>query len=169
MYRLRYTVNEGDSSLRQLRYYVETSVRNFLLEKDRPEHCAATERFFQGLAGVGRFYISEVVLQEIERAPSERRAALDRLIERSAPVVLDVTDEAQGLADRYIQEGLIPLKYRNDALHLAAAVVHEIDVVVSWNFEHLVKLKTRQGVNGLNRLVGYREVEILSPEEVNRP
>lgn len=54
----------------------------------------------------------------------------------------------------------------NDALHLAAAVVHEFDVVISWNFEHLVKLKTRQAVNGLNRLLGYREIEIVSPEEV---
>lgn len=167
--RLRYTVNKEESSLRQLRYYVETSVWNFLLEENRPEHCAATGRFFQRLPGMGSLYVSEVVLQEIERAPAERRAALDRLIERYAPVVLDVTDEAQGLADRYIQEGLIPLKYRNDALHLAAAVIHEVDVVVSWNFEHLVKLKTRQGVNGLNRLLGYREVEILSPEEVNLP
>lgn len=61
---------------------------------------------------------------------------------------------------------LIPLKYRNDALRLATAVVHAVDVVVSWNFEHRVKLKTRLGVNGLSRLLGYHDLEILSPEEV---
>ena len=44
--------------------------------------------------------------------------------------------------------------------------MHELGVLVSWNFEHLVKLKTRVGVNGLNRLLGYREIEIVSPEEV---
>lgn len=49
------------------------------------------------------------------------------------------------------------------------AVVHDFDVVVSWNFEHLVKLKTRLGVNGLNRMLGYREIEIVSPEEVTLP
>jgi len=49
---------------------------------------------------------------------------------------------------------------------LAIAVVQELDVLVSWNFEHLVKLKTRVGVNGLNRLLGYHEIELVSPEEV---
>ena len=88
--------------MRQLRYYVETSVWNFLLEEDRPEQ-------------------------------------------------------------------LIPPRYLDDALHIATAVVHEMDVVVSWNFEHLVKLKTRLGVNGLNRLLGYREIEIVSPEEAGVP
>ena len=45
--------------------------------------------------------------------------------------------------------------------------MHERDLLVSWNFEHLVKLKTRVGVNAVNRLVGYREIEIVSPEEVD--
>ena len=63
-------------------------------------------------------------------------------------------------------EGLIPIKYRNDALHLAVAVVHDVDAVVSWNFEHLVRLATRLGVNGLNKMLGYRDIEIVSPEEV---
>jgi predicted nucleic acid-binding protein len=142
-------------------------VWNFVLEEDRPERRAITEQFFQQVPAVGHLYISEVVLQEVECAPLERRAALDRVIERYAPVVLRVTEEAQALAERYLQEGLIPLKYRNDALHLATAVVHDVDVLVSWNFEHIVKLKTRMGVNGVSRILGYREIEILSPEEVD--
>jgi hypothetical protein len=82
------------------------------------------------------------------------------------PEELMVTDEAKGLADRYVRAGLIPARYLPDALHLATAVVHDFDVVVSWNFEHMVKLKTRLGVNGLNKMLGYRELEIVSPQEV---
>ena len=152
--------------MRQLRYYVETSVWNFVLQEDRPEHCAATKRFFRDIQSMGTLYISEVVIDEMEAAAPDRRGALERLIAQHAPRVLEVTDDVQALAERYLQEGLIPLKYRNDALHLAIAVIHELDVIVSWNFEHLVKLKTRQGVNGLSRLLGYKEVEIASPEEV---
>jgi hypothetical protein len=77
-----------------------------------------------------------------------------------------VDEEAENLADRYVEAHLIPDRYRNDAVHLAIAVVHDYDAVVSWNFEHMVKLKTRLGVNGLNKMLGYREIEIVSPEEV---
>lgn len=82
------------------------------------------------------------------------------------PLLLEVDIETEELAERYIREGIIPIRYRSDALHIAAAVVNGIDVIVSWNFEHIVKLKTRVMVNGVNRLLGYHEVEICSPEEV---
>ena len=153
--------------MRQLRYYLDTSVWNFLLEEDRPEHRAATERFFQQIGTIGAIAISDVVLREIARAPGIRRVAINRLIQRYEPVVLQVTSEVQELAEQYISQQLIPLKYRDDALHIATAVVHEIDVIVSWNFEHMVRLKTRMGINGINRLLGYREIEIVSPEEVS--
>ncbi|MFQ3675573.1 MAG: hypothetical protein SNJ64_03415, partial [Endomicrobiia bacterium] len=45
--------------------------------------------------------------------------------------------------NKYILENIIPSKYRNDALHIAIAVVNDSDVVVSWNLEHIVKLKTK--------------------------
>jgi len=52
------------------------------------------------------------------------------------------------------------------ALHIAMAVINGIEAIISWNFEHIVKLKTRIMVNGINRLLGYHEIEICSPEEV---
>ena len=70
------------------------------------------------------------------------------------------------MADRYIKERIIPQGYRSDAIHIAVAVINGIDAIVSWNFEHIVKLKTRVMVNGINRLLGYHEIEICSPEEV---
>lgn len=150
----------------QFRYYVETSIWNFLLEEDRPERREVTERFFSQVKGLNVIAISDVVTREIARAPQAKRVVLERFIQEYSPVLLEETPEVLTLADRYVAEGLIPIKYVNDALHVAVAVVHEQDVVVIWNFEHLVRLKTRLGVNGLNRLLGYREIEIVSPEEV---
>jgi len=153
--------------VRQLSYYIDTSVWNFLLEHDRPERQQATARFFQQVGSQGGLAISEVVTREIERAPVQRRVALEQLLKQYQPEILDVTAEVDTLAQRYITERLIPPRYRDDALHLATAVVHERDLLVSWNFDHLVKLKTRVGVNAVNKLVGYREIEIVSPEEVD--
>ena len=81
-------------------------------------------------------------------------------------MVPERTEEADELANRYVKAGLIPARYRNDALHLAVAIINDMDAVVSWNFEHLVRLTTRLGVNGLNKMLGYRDIEIVSPEEV---
>jgi len=145
---------------------VETSVWNFLLEENRPEHRKVTERFFGQLEQLGSIGISDVVLTEVERAPQVRRDALQRLMAQYRPELLELNAEAETLADRYVEAGLIPKRYRNDALHLAIAAVHGYDAVVSWNFEHMVRLTTRLGVNGTNKILGYREIEIVSPEEV---
>jgi len=135
--------------VRPLHYYVDTLVWNFLLEEDRPEAQAITKRFFQQVATLGQMAISDIVLQEIERAMPTRREALFKLLARYTPEQFRLTDEAKELANRYVQAELIPSRYLPDALHLAIAVVQNCDVVVSWNFEHMVKLKTRLGVNGL--------------------
>ncbi len=70
------------------------------------------------------------------------------------------------MAEKYIAEGVIPQKYSNDALHIATATINDLDVIISWNLEHIVKLKTKIAVKGINRLMGYRTIEIATPEEV---
>jgi len=57
-------------------------------------------------------------------------------------------------------------KYEDDALHIAIASVNNLDVIVSWNYKHIVKLKTKREVTGINALLGYKEIEIYSPLEV---
>jgi len=67
------------------------------------------------------------------------------------------------LAKRYVEEGIISSKFFDDAIHIAAATVYECDILVSWNFKHIVKVKTIQGVNGINKLIGYKEIQLVSP------
>ena len=91
---------------------------------------------------------------------------MEGLVREFNPLLLEIDLETEELAERYIDEGVIPERYRCDELHIAVAVVNGIEVIISWNFEHIVKLKTRVMVNGINRLLGYHEIEICSPEEV---
>jgi len=74
--------------------------------------------------------------------------------------------EADLLAALYVDEGIIPLKYRDDALRIAVASIAEMHIILSWNFQHIVKLKTRNMVNDINTREGYRTIEICSPKEV---
>ena len=80
--------------------------------------------------------------------------------------VLPITEEAEYLADEYIIEGVFPERYRNDALHISVATVHGIMYLLSWNFKHMVKVRTRKVVNLVNELQGYPSIEILAPPEL---
>jgi len=66
----------------------------------------------------------------------------------------------------YISARIVPKRYEGDVIHIAFAVAHDLDVIVSWNLTHIVKLKTKLEVNGINKSHGYKEMEICTPEEV---
>ena len=51
-------------------------------------------------------------------------------------------------------------------MHIAIATVNDLDMIISMNFEHIVKRKTKIGTGNINALNGYRAVEIYSPMEV---
>jgi hypothetical protein len=80
--------------------------------------------------------------------------------------ILKVNSDIELIADEYIQQSIFPDKYYIDALHVAIATYFQIPYLISWNFEHLVKVKTRKRVNLVNMLLGYREIEIISPQEL---
>jgi hypothetical protein len=140
---------------------------NFVFAEDATEKRELTIKFFEQLPkGAQDVFISEEVVREISKASEPKRTLLEDLLRRVSPLLLEIDIEVEELAERYLREGIIPERYRGDALHIAAAVVNEIEVIISWNFEHIVKLKTRTMVNGVNRLLGYNDIEICSPEEV---
>ena len=151
-----------------MRIYIDTSVINGLFADDRPWIRQSTENFFK-ITDHPPFivYISELVAAEIERTKNiGLRRRLIGVIDKYSLEMLPATEEAQELGERYVKERIIPVKYRPDAVHIAAAVVHNIPVLVSWNFAHIVRHQTRIAVNNLNRKLGYPQIDICSPEEV---
>jgi predicted nucleic acid-binding protein len=150
-----------------LQLYFDTSVFNFAFANDVLEEKEITltliEQVRQGRYDV---FVSDVVNREVLDASKEKAKQLSDLINGLNPATLDVTDECIELAQRYIRERIIPAKHKDDALHIAIASVHNLDAIVSWNFKHIVKLKTRREVKAVNLLFGYKEIEIISPQEV---
>jgi hypothetical protein len=70
------------------------------------------------------------------------------------------------LADKYILAGAIPERKKGDALHIAMATVAEMDVLVSWNCDHIVRFKTQEIVRAINLTSGYGDLAINTPREV---
>ncbi len=71
-----------------------------------------------------------------------------------------------GSTQAYITAGVIPAKMRADAQHIAIATVARVDVLVSWNFKHIVNLQRIHGYNSVNLRKGYPTLEIRAPREV---
>ena len=80
--------------------------------------------------------------------------------------MVDLSDDAEKLAAHYIERGVISSRMIADALHIAVATVAGVDVLVSWNFKHVVNLIRIQGYNTVNREMGYTELDIRTPREI---
>jgi hypothetical protein len=123
-----------------------------------------TLRWWSGL-GLIEAASSEVTREEIEQTPDVARktAMLQSFLSLS---VFSVTDEMRRLAQRYIDAGVFTTTMENDSLHVAAAVVSRQNVIVSWNFGHLVNRKRRAGINMVNLVNGMPTIEIIAPPEM---
>jgi hypothetical protein len=80
--------------------------------------------------------------------------------------VLAVNDEALDLAAVYEAHSILAPRFRNDLLHIALATVADVDVLVSWNFRHVVRLEKIRLFNAVNLERGYKPIQIYSPREV---
>jgi len=80
--------------------------------------------------------------------------------------ILTITENIEHLAKEYIRIGAIPEKYLEDALHIAIAVENKLEYLLSWNFSHMVKRKTKELVNTYNQKNNYSRIEIITPAEM---
>jgi len=151
-----------------MRVYIDTSVINGLLADDAPEIQAKTKAFFQRVQkGEFELFVSKLVHDEINATPDHvRRALLLGIFSNYTFNLLEPLDSTVELAEKYVKKGAIPAKSYPDALHIAYAASHGIEVLVSWNFKHIVKHKTRMLVGQVNAQRGLRGVDLCSPEEI---
>jgi predicted nucleic acid-binding protein len=153
--------------MRKQKIYLETTLFNFYFDEDRENHPDTVKLFEDIAAGKYAAFTSLYVVDELEKAPNEKRDKMIALIEHFDIAALALSDEAERLADTYVEQGIIPLKYRTDGVHIAVAAVNDLDIIISMNFQHIIKRKTKIGTANINALNGYRSIEICTPMEVN--
>ena len=148
--------------------YVETSVWSHVFAEDAPDRRAETMLFLRKAPSMGHaLFISDVVVREIARAPRELARRLLRLVDKHAPQVLDFGDEAARLAERFLELNVVPPSKTEDAQHVAVAVVNALDVLVSWNYRHLVNIRRVEAFRHASALCGYYSPpHIVTPPEV---
>jgi len=80
--------------------------------------------------------------------------------------IVKVSNEAINLARTYIEENIVGKTSFADCLHIALATIHEVDILVSWNFKHIVNIYRIRGYNSVNLRLGYPMLEIRSPKDI---
>jgi len=147
--------------MKKLRIYVDSSVFGGCFELEFEKYSNMLYQMFEN--GEAIPVVSSVVYTEIAPAPKWVQAKLSNL--KNAEKI-EITDEIYELAELYLKEKIITRKYADDALHIAVATYYNVNVLVSWNFRHIVNLQKIHQFNAVNMREGYNILEIRTPMEV---
>ncbi len=150
--------------MRKLKVYLDTSVISHLLQKDVPEKMADTRKLWEMFKdGKYDVYLSTVTLREIQKCTEPKRTQLIDCMNEIQFTTLDITDDVVAMAEKIIDMGILTQKSFDDRQHIGAAVINECDCIISWNFKHIVNVKTIRGVRAITNLEGYKMTEIWNP------
>jgi predicted nucleic acid-binding protein len=145
------------------RIYIDTSVIGGLFDI---EFSADTKLFFDRVEnGEIKIVYSEITNDELAMAPDRVRNYLKRLTSKQKEFV-EITQEAVNLADTYIRDKVVGKTSRADCIHIALATIHKVNILVSWNFKHIVNITRIRGYNSVNLRLGYQTLEIRTPKEI---
>jgi hypothetical protein len=149
--------------VKRMRVYIDASVFGGYFDD---EFDTGSRGFFDALFdGLAIALISDTLVAELVDAPERVQDLLERVLACESER-LGLSEEAQDLQNAYLASGVLSPKWSDDALHVAHASVARADVIVSWNFKHLVNPLRIRGFNGVNAAQGYGPVVIMTPEDV---
>ena len=148
--------------MRVQKIYIDTSVLGGYFDK---EFDIATRRLLDEVKkGEYKVVLSNVTEGELLNAPERIRTLLNDL--EIDYEIIALTDDAVHLALEYIRENVVGQASYDDCLHIAIATISRLDLLVSWNFKHIVNIKRIRGYNGINIKNGYPSIEIRSPKDL---
>ncbi len=146
-----------------MRIYIDTSVVGGYYDKEFEE--PTRELFEKVESGEFILIVSELLQAELLRAPEYVRNHLDKYSKNQIQRV-ELTEDAKKLADLYIAEQVVGATSKADCQHIAIATINKVDVLVSWNFKHIVNLKRIRGYNSVNLKNNFAILEIRTPKEI---
>ena len=142
------------------RIYIDTSIVGGFFDK---EFSADTKALFGRLEKREVvFVLSDVLKKELLHAPSQARNLLQQY-EKHCFEHVELTQEAELLANCYIAEKVVGATNLADCQHIAIATINKVDVLASWNFKHIVNYRAMTAVEAVNIKEGYAPLRILSP------
>ena len=150
--------------MRKLKIYLDTTVISYLYQQDAPDKMNDTLRLWEEIKqGLYEVYISNVALDEISKCKEPKLSILEKHLAEINFEYVSADKEVKELAGKFIDNNILTNKSIDDCRHIACAMINECDMIVSWNFKHIVNYKTIKGVKLLSVMTGYDEVAIYTP------
>lgn len=150
--------------MRKMKVYLDTSVISYLRQEDAPERMRDTQALWRMFEeGIYDIYLSQVTLDEVSECPEPKRTLLYEYLSKIFYTKLEITEEVLRIANQIIELGILTPKSIDDCQHIATAVVHGCDCIISWNFKHIVNIKTIKGVRAITHLESYKDIDIMNP------
>jgi predicted nucleic acid-binding protein len=145
-----------------MKVYADTSVFGGAFDEEFTED---SQRFFAELR-TGRFelVVSALIEEEIKSAPREVQALFDEF--SASATIAEVSQEVLALRNAYLNAGIVTPKSTDDATHVALATVSGCELIVSWNFKHIVHFDKVPKYNAVNTLHDYSAISIYPPSSV---
>ena len=148
----------------KIKVYLDTSVISHLLQNDVPEKMADTRQLWEMFrAGKYDVYLSTVTLEELKSCSEPKQSQLFDYLGQIDYTLVQINDNVAEVAQEIIEMGILTKKSYDDCQHIGAAIVSECDCIISWNFKHIVNIKTIRGIRAINNLKGRKPIEILNP------
>lgn len=150
--------------MRKLKIYLDTSVISHLKQDDAPEKTADTLKLWQAIK-MGQYdvFLSDVTMGEILDCEQPKQDIMLGFLGEIRYTMVPLTGETDALAEKIVELGILQRKNIDDCTHIAAAIAGACDYIVSWNFKHLVNIRTVNGVRGVTNLLNYPPIDIIQP------
>ncbi|MCA1764143.1 MAG: PIN domain-containing protein [Cryomorphaceae bacterium] len=149
--------------MKKQRIYLDTSVFGGYFDEEFQEF---TKPLFDRINnGEITIIFSTILESELELAPAKVRNLI-RSIKKANTEFVEETNDAIELAGDYLSEKVVGQTSYSDCLHIALATINQADLLVSWNFKHIVNIQRIRGYNSINIKNGYKPLEIRSPRDL---
>lgn len=149
--------------------YIESSVISYYAAKPSRDlivaaHQQITAEWWEIVRPKVKCFISPFVIQEVSYG--DKKAAKKRINPIKSFTILDLNREIQVLSQKYYEAIDIPEKAKLDASHLAVAVWHEMDYILSWNCKHIVNGRVKKILEEINKNLDIKTPVLCTPEEL---
>lgn len=161
--------------INKIKVYLDTSIISYLDQQDMPDRMRETKKMWEILKSEKfEVLISDLVLTEINECNEEKKQILLTYLNEIDYEICTIDEEADELANIIIEEGILRPKSLDDATHIAVAILSNANMILSWNFKHLVNYNTINGVRqicfkkNINKIIDIYSPYVLLENEENR-
>ena len=148
-----------------MKLFLDTSILSAYFDISKPLRQLVTVKWIKNNISTYEIFVSDLIIQEIENNTNQDlKDKMFTLLDSISPVILEIEENILNLAEKYRNQ--IIKNEINDSIHIATATINKLDAIVSWNFRHIVNLKTMNAIHMINLENHYHTLEIVSIENL---